>query len=128
MVDTYPAAEVAGHARAAADAVRAITHLTTHRPAIPAPDLYPVLGQLEELGYRLAQALRQLGVALEVSLGCHDVYQDDPGTDPNASVAQARARLADASASAVCLGRDIGRALNAIAGQGYHDTRSRADR
>jgi hypothetical protein len=53
------------HAQAAADAVRAINHLTYHDTALPHPaDTWRLLGQLATAAHRLPQALQQTGQLL----------------------------------------------------------------
>src|SRR5689334_2538700 len=51
-------------ATTAANTVRGIVHDTLGQDAIPAPELYPILGQLEDLAAGLDQALRQLAGSL----------------------------------------------------------------
>ena len=108
---------VVAHAETAYEAIRAINHLTVG--AVPAPLLYDVLGNLKGVGHLLPQALTQLGRGLAGSLSAYDVY-DGAGKDPAASVARARACLAEAGARAADLGRLLEAAQCAINEQGYH--------
>jgi hypothetical protein len=112
---THP---VVAHAETAYQAIRAINHLSL-RGAVPAPLLYEVLGNLKAVGHLLPQALTQLGRGLAASLGEYAVY-DGAGKDPAASVAKARASLAEAAARAADLGLLLEAAQSAINEQGYH--------
>ena len=102
----------------ACQAIRRINHLTVRGPAVPAPQLYEVLGSLKQLGPALEQALTQLGDALEQSLSEYAVYEDD-GVDPASSVAICCAALTHAASSAARLGDLLEQAHQAIARQGY---------
>ena len=104
------------HAETASEAIRAINHLTFR--SVPAPLLYDVLGNLKGVGHLLPQALTQLGQGLAGSLSAYDVY-DGAGKDPAASVAQARAYLAQAAARAADVGLLLEAAQGAINEQGY---------
>ncbi len=108
------------HANTAHRAIRAINHLTFAGPSIPAPTLYPMLNELSEASYGIAQALNQLGQALERSLGTHDVYEVDGG-DPRETVFSARLDLDEAVVHANRLGQLLQAAQTTIAGQGYED-------
>ena len=124
MPDTTPdnlAGQVYDYAATAAEALRSINHLTIGRHPIPAPEMYRTLGELERLTFGLNQALRQLGHSLGASLGAYQVY-DEPGTDPETSVDNARDCLDDAAHHVSAAGHAIGAACTQIAGQGYHDT------
>ena len=116
MQDNDPdsAGKVFGHARTAAEAIRAMNHLTIRGPAIPAPDVYDILGQLETACYRLVQTLNQLSHALEDSLS---VCQYDPEPDPDIYIEEALLELQEAAFHADQLAHDIGRTSAAIAGQ-----------
>jgi hypothetical protein len=48
----------------AVEAVRTMNHATITDVVLPAPDLYPVLGNLAPLGHRLQQLCGQLSTAL----------------------------------------------------------------
>lgn len=115
--------EVRDAARAAKEAVRRLAHLTLGAPALPAPEVYFVLADLDYLGHSLAQSLRQLGVGLQRSLDVYDVTQPD-ATDPAAAVDQCVYELLQAVADATDLGLRIGRARNAIASQGHRGRRT----
>jgi hypothetical protein len=108
---------VVAHAETAYEAIRAINHLPFR--SVPAPLLYDVLGNLKGVGHLLPQALTQLGKGLAASLSAYDVY-DGAGKDPAASVARARAYLAEAAARAADLGLLLEAAQGAINEQGYH--------
>jgi hypothetical protein len=69
------------HAEAAAEAVRAINHLTYHDEALPYPaEAWRLLGQLSIAAHRLAQAVRQTAKLID---GKHQRGEIgiDPGTD-----------------------------------------------
>jgi hypothetical protein len=103
------------------EAVRAINHATINRTAIPAPEVYRVLGSLKLVGHGLDQALSQLGAGLGRSLDHYDVYEDD-GADPLVSVVQAVDLLTEARAHALTLGQLLERAQVALNRQGYRDS------
>jgi hypothetical protein len=106
----------------AADAIRNLSHLTDAAPPLPAPEVYGTLGDLEDLGNRLALPLRHLVVGLQRSLDAYDVVQDD-GSDPAAAVDRCVFELLQAAADASDLGVRLGRAREAIAGQGHRGRR-----
>lgn len=110
-------------AGAAADAIRNLSHLTDAAPPLPAPEVYATLGDLEDVGNRLALPLRHLAVGLQRSVDAYHVVQDD-GSDPAAAVDQAVFELHQAIADATDLGLRIGRAREAIAGQGHRGRRN----
>ena len=112
---------LAQHADTAAEAVRRINHLTIVGPAIPAPELYPVLGSLAHLGHGLHQALGQLAHALQRSADLYNLTEADPNRDPAASIAEARHWLGIGSEHARRLGHAFDEAHAAIAGQGWRD-------
>ena len=111
-------ADVRRAANDAREAVRLVAHLTLGAPALPAPEVYFALADLERLGHGLAQALRQLGVSLQRSLDAYDVTQDK-GTDPADAVDRCVFELLQAVADATDLGQRLGRGHAAIAGQGH---------
>ncbi|MEE2524525.1 hypothetical protein [Pseudarthrobacter sp. J47] len=99
------------------ESVRTICH---NSQAHPAPTVYKVLGNLKgATGSMLAQALRQLAGGLERSLTEYDVYEDEAGTDPAASVAIASEHMRAAAKLATELGVHLEAAQIAIAQQGY---------
>jgi hypothetical protein len=102
----------------AAQAVRAINHVTITGPALPAPCVYNVLGALKGLGYGLDQATGQLADRLAASDGVFDLYECDGG-DPSGSIAAATSALTEAAEHARALGVLLDAAQSAIAGQGY---------
>ncbi len=102
------------------ESVRGINHATISREAIPAPEVYRVLGSLKLLGAGLDQALSQLGAGLGRSLDMYDVYEDN-GADPLVSVVMAVDLLTEARTHATELGQLLAQAQVAINGQGYRD-------
>ena len=118
------AAQLAGiltQATTAAENVRGIVHDTIRRDAIPAPELSPILDQLEDLAYALDQALRQLAGSLIHSLAVWDVREDEWDAKPAINVAQACDQLDDAATYAWRAGRHIAAARAVIAGQSHTD-------
>lgn len=115
---TTPRMTPADHANVAYEAVRAINHATI-TAVLPAPDVYAVLGCLNQVGHGLSQVSTQLASSLVRSLNAYDVYEDDGG-DPTTSVFTARYHLAQAAAMAHQLGTHLAHAQNAIARQGHH--------
>lgn len=111
---------LAQHADAAYEQVRRIAALTVFSPALPAPDLYPVLGSLALLGHSLQQALGQLVTGLERSPEFYDLREDDPERDPAISIEAAADWLTTAAEHAATLGHACSNAQSAIAGQGWH--------
>jgi hypothetical protein len=107
------------HADDAYEAIRALNH-GTYR-TLPAPLVYDLLGNLNNVGYGLAQLLGQISVGLAQSLTEYDVYARN--RDPAESVAVAN----DAMRSAAMLAHDIGALLaaaqTAINSQGYNGRR-----
>ncbi|HRW18613.1 MAG TPA: hypothetical protein P5181_07180 [Dermatophilaceae bacterium] len=101
----------------AAHAIRAICHLTRSHPAIPAPVLYEILGNLQDLGHQLPQALDQLSHGLARSLTEYDIY-DEPGTDPHDNVSRVQAALDTAASHSRTLAGQLDTAQAAIARQG----------
>lgn len=99
------------------EAIRSINHLTTGSECVPAPTLYEVLGNLKMVGHLLPQALEQLSVGLERSLGELNVY--DGRGDPAGSVAVAQELMAAAARAAARVGGVLELAQSAIAEQGY---------
>lgn len=122
MTSPAPLNQLGHHVRqaaaAAAAAVRRLSHLTDAAPPLPAPQLYAALVELEDLGHRLANPLRHLGVGLQRSLEVYAVVQDD-GSDPAAAVDRRVFELQQAVADATDLGIRVGRASEAIASQGH---------
>ncbi|MGH3529837.1 MAG: hypothetical protein ACRDQ6_21400 [Pseudonocardiaceae bacterium] len=116
----YNDATVVEHAAAAAEAIRAINHLTRGGP-MPAPLVYDVLGALKEAAQRLPQALDQITTALADSMLHYDLT-DAPGRDPQFSIIEAGDHLADAARHAEKLAELLEAAQAAIRDQGYRDT------
>ena len=109
----------------AAEAIRAINHLTSRSTPIPAPVLYTILGELERVGARLPQTCQQLSEGLQLSLEQHAPHEDDGG-DPRERVILARSHLARAAEAAETLGEALGAAQAAIAHQALRDPDERA--
>jgi O-acetylhomoserine/O-acetylserine sulfhydrylase-like pyridoxal-dependent enzyme len=113
------------HAEAAAEAIRAINHLTLHDGALPYPsDAYRLLGGLITLAERLPQALQQTAQRV-------NRWQDagelgiDPGTDyaadPDRAAAEAIAGLHAAAIAAGQLRDALSQARRAITYAHYND-------
>ena len=104
------------HADDAYEAIRALNH-GTYR-TLPAPLVYELLGNLNNVGYGLEQLLGQMSTGLTRSLAGYDVY--DGSREPGESVALAN----DAMRTAARLAHDIGALLaaaqTAINLQGYN--------
>jgi hypothetical protein len=107
--------ELVRHADAAYEAIRALNHRTWR--AIPAPLVYGLLGNLNNLGYGLEQLLLQLSHGLARSLTEYDVY--DHNRDPAESVRAANKALWTAARHAHELGVLLSTAQTAINQQGY---------
>lgn len=112
---------LARHADTAYEAVRAINHLTIFGPALPAPDLYPVLGTLAQLGHGLDQAIGQLSRGLQRSPEFYELYEADPGRTTEEVIGEAVQWLDGAAQHARDCGHALSRAHTAIAGQGWLD-------
>lgn len=115
-------------ARSAAESVRRINHLTIRGPALPAPEVYAILGPLEQMAYGLDQALTQISRALDRSATIYDLYEDDPTRNPENSIVLACVELAAAAHCAGGMGRFLGQARAAIAGQGFSGDGAEPDR
>jgi hypothetical protein len=110
-----PQAAPAALARAAAEAVRALNHLTLGADGLGQPaDAYEVLGELSLAAARIPQLLGQLGRWLAAALASGRLGCDD-GTDPAAAVSGAWLFLSDARASAAALARDLEQAQQQLA-------------
>lgn len=116
--DSRAAEQVAEHAAAAYEAVRAINHLTIGRPALPAPDVSLPLADFARLGHALGQALDQLGDCLARSTSTHRLYQDD-GSDPAAAVTRAQELMRSAGQLAESFGAYSAAAQQALKWQGH---------
>jgi hypothetical protein len=106
-------------ASTAYESIRAINHLTIDGKAIPAPEVYTLLGNLKCLGWSLDQALRQLSRALAKSLTMFAVYEDEGG-NPEESVAYAMDSLRTAAEHAAHIGRLLEGAQGDISRQGVY--------
>jgi hypothetical protein len=113
------------HAEAAAEAIRAINHVTFHNAALPYPaDAYRLIGALITLAERLPQALQQTAQRITR-------WQDvgelgiDPGTayaaDPDRAAADAVAGLHAAAIAAGHLRDALSQARRAITYAHYTD-------
>ena len=109
-------------AQTAYESIRAINHLTIDGKAIPAPEVYDLLGNLKCLGYGLDQAIRQLSRALGASLGVYAVYEDDGG-NPEESVMYAMDAMRLAAEHGARIGALLEGAQTDISRQGYHRRR-----
>ncbi|QNE21926.1 hypothetical protein F1D05_33440 [Kribbella qitaiheensis] len=98
------------------EAIRALNHGTFR--ALPAPLAYSVLGNLQAMGFGLAQLTGQLSGGLTESLTAYDVY--DNNRDPKVSVAMAAEALRLAAASAQGTAELLAAAQLAINAQGYN--------
>ena len=116
---TFPTPEIE-HADTAYESMRAINHLTITTHAIPAPEMYAILGNLKCLGYALDQALRQLCSALQLSLDTFDVYETD-GADPVTRAGWAIGDMTAAAEYAAHLGRCLDSAQSEVARQAYNE-------
>ncbi|GAA2500562.1 hypothetical protein [Terrabacter carboxydivorans] len=106
-------------AYAASEAVRDINHRTISSPAIPAPQIYEVLGDLKTLGYGLEQALRQLARSLASSMSVYALYEEDGG-NPEESIAYAMDSMRVAAGHASRLGEVLDSAQCDISRQGFY--------
>ena len=114
------------HAEAAAEAIRAINHVTFHNTALPYPsDAYRLIGELITLAQRLPQALQQTAQRITR-------WQDagelgiDPGTDyasdPDRAALDAVAGLLAAAIAAGQLRDTLSQARLAITYAHYNDS------
>ena len=109
--------DVASWPDVAADAIRAVNHLTGNGHPIPAPVAYEVLGNLAALAHRLPQALTPLAQGLNRSMDEFTVT--DSAGDPRTSATTAVEALTLAAQLAEQVGAALAEAQQAIAGQGY---------
>lgn len=107
------------HADDAYEAIRALNH-GTYR-TLPAPVVYDLLGNLNNVGHGLAQLLGQISTGLTRSLAEYDVY--DHNREPAESVALANDAMRTAAQHAHELGALLAAAQTAINSQGYNDRR-----
>jgi hypothetical protein len=109
--------DVDGWPEVAADAARAVNHLTGGAHFIPAPVVYNVLGNLGTMAHRLPQGYTQLAAGLQRSLAALTVT--DSRGNPATNVAEAVEALQRAAALAEQMAAALTEAQQAIAGQGY---------
>lgn len=106
------------------EAIRALNH-GTYR-TLPAPLVYDLLGNLNNVGYGLEQLLGQISTGLTRSLTDYDVY--DRNRDPSDSVTLANDAMRTAAQLAHEIGALLAAAQTAINSQGYngrkHDARN----
>src|SRR6266508_4400835 len=95
--------ELVHHADNAYEAIRALNHRT--RGAMPAPLVYDLLGNLNNLGYGLNQLLGQISDGLIRSLTEYDVY--DRNRHPAESVAIANKAMGRAARHAHEIGEQL---------------------
>ena len=106
------------------DTVRVMCYDTVNQPVIPALALYPILGNLYAAPW--AQLCRQLGVGLIASAEHYQLIEyDDPGRDPETSIAIAVEHLRHAAHAADQFSRHLCATQTAIAGQGIRHSPSR---
>jgi hypothetical protein len=106
------------HAQAAAEAIRAINHVTLHDTALPYPsDAYRLLGALITLTERLPQALQQTAQRITRWADAGELGID-PGTayaaDPDRAAVEAVAGLLAAASAAGQLRDTLSQARSAI--------------
>lgn len=112
-------------AETAYESIRAINHLTIDGKAIPAPEVYDLLGNLKCLAGGLDQALRQLARALAASLRVYAVYEEDGG-NPEESVAYAMDSMGVAADHASQLGVLLEAAQGDLSRQGYYPPKAQS--
>ncbi|MCE7078842.1 hypothetical protein [Streptomyces sp. ST2-7A] len=125
-----PTTTAAGTARAAAEAIRTLNHLT-FRPDAEAEwempgDVYSVIGALAYLVGRLPQTLRQAGELLEALHGTGRLRHDSG--DParlDTDVHNLHAATEQATTMASMLARALSDAHNDLAHIGYRDEEER---
>lgn len=90
-----------------------------HGRAVPAPELYEILGNLEGAGgYLLAELLGRLADGIQKSVAEYEVYEDDVGNPGGrAKLTAMLLREAAAHAKHICLCLEA--AHSEIAGQGH---------
>lgn len=92
--------------------------------SVPAPELYPILGNLKFAGgYFLAELLGRLADGIEWSVDEYDVYEVDKSS-PYANAALAASLMQGAAAHAAKVAQYLEAAHSAIAGQGHNGLRS----
>jgi hypothetical protein len=102
-------------ARTAAEAVRALNHLTLGGDGLGQPaEAYEVLGELSRTASRLPQLLGQLGTWLASALAGGRLGCDD-GSDPAGPVSGAWLFLSGARGSAAALAESLGQAQQQLA-------------
>jgi hypothetical protein len=102
------------------DVYNAMRAITSNLEVIhPAPTVYSILGNLKlASGDMLERVLDVLGDGLSESLIRYDVYEDD-GSDPAASVAEAKQHMARAADLARQIYGELSSAQSALNSQGY---------
>ena len=94
--------------------------------AVPAPELYGILGNLKFAGgYFLGELLGRLADGIERSVDEFEVYEDDGG-NPVERAAMAASMLEGAAAHAAKVAECLEAAHSAIARQGHHGQRAEA--
>jgi hypothetical protein len=113
--DSPQAAGPAALARAAAEVVRSLNHLTLGGDGLGQPaGAYEVLGELSLAASRLPQLLGQVGRWLAAALAAGRLGCDD-GADPAGAVSGAWLFISDARGSAAALARDLSEAQQQLA-------------
>ena len=110
---------VVSYASEAYEAIRAINH-QTRGVAIPATEVYTILGNAHALGYALQQALRQIGAGLVQSLDEYNVREDD-GSDPAIHAMAAQDLMNQAADHAAQIGLLLQDAQGKISGSSCYD-------
>jgi hypothetical protein len=116
------------HAEAAAEAIRAVNHVTFHDTALPYPsDAYRLLGELITLTERLPQALQQTAQRITRWQEADELGMD-PGTtyagDPARAAADTVAGLLTATTAAEQLRDALNHARRAITYAHFNDPTS----
>lgn len=102
-------------ARAAAETIRSLNHLTLGPDGLAQPaDAYEVLGDLSLAASRIPQLLGQIGRWLATALAAGALGHDDR-TDPAIAVSGAWIFLSDARGSAAALARSLEQAQQQLA-------------
>jgi hypothetical protein len=113
------------HAEAAAEAIRAINHVTVHNAALPYPsDAYRLIGALITLAERLPQALQQTAQRITRWADAGELGIDtgtDYAADPDRAAVEAVAGLHAAASAAGQLRDALSHAHRAITYAHYID-------
>lgn len=105
------------------DAARALAHMTSSASPVPAPAVYSVLGNTNNVAFMLAESTESLAHALAASPEGYTLTEANPQDDPLDSIAAANQHLHTAAALLRQAGVALSEAQSAIAGQGYSGRR-----